>query len=116
LSDDELRDLVLEQVETREGELEVVRQQAGKKVMKMRNVMKQHWAAMPGAEDLFGVRPTVSATDKWKRIAALQRKKVFEQAYAEVRERWLGGEKDAEFPEGTWLMWRRYSARCAAAS
>jgi REP element-mobilizing transposase RayT len=116
LSDDELRDLVLEGVSAREDELEGVRARAGKKVLKMRYVKAQHWAAMPGAEDLFGVRPTVSSTDKWKRIAALQRKKEFEKAYAEARERWLGGEKDVEFPAGTWLMCSRYAARCARPS
>ncbi|PRQ02907.1 Transposase IS200 like protein [Enhygromyxa salina] len=116
LSDDELRDLVLEGVEARENVLELRRRKAGRKVLKMRVVKAQHWAAMPGAEDLFGVRPTVSSTDKWKRIAALQRKKEFEEAYAEARERWLGGERDVEFPRGTWLMWRRYAARCAGCS
>ncbi|PRP90183.1 Transposase IS200 like protein [Enhygromyxa salina] len=116
LSDDELRDLVLERVAAREQKFEALRQRKGKKVLKMRNVSKQHWAAMPGAEDLFGVRPTVSATDKWKRIAALQRKQMFEAAYAEARERWLDGERDVEFPQGTWLMWRRYAARCAGAT
>ena len=116
LSDDELRDLVLERVAVRENELELVRQHEGIKVLKMRNVQRQHWAAMPGAEDFFGVRPTVSATDKWKRIEALQRKKTFEKAYAEARERWLGGERDVEFPAGTWLMWRRHAANCAGCS
>ncbi|WP_165704126.1 transposase [Enhygromyxa salina] len=116
LSDDELRDLVLERVGVRENELEARRQKAGKKVVKMRNVQKQPWAMMPGAEELFGVRPTVSATDKEKRIAALGRKKAFEKAYAEARERWLGGEKDVEFPVGTWLMCQRYGARSAAYS
>ncbi|PRP91376.1 Transposase IS200 like protein [Enhygromyxa salina] len=114
LSDDELRDLVLERVTARENDLERVRQRAGKKILKMRVVRAQHWAAMPGAEDLFGVRPTVSSTDKWKRIAALQRKKVFEEAHAEARQRWLGGERDVVFPFGTWLMCRRYAAQCAA--
>ena len=116
LSDDELRDLVLGRVAERENELEAVRAKAGKKVLKMRTVKAQHWAAMPGAEDLFSVRPTVSSTDKWKRIAALQRKKEFEKAYAEARERWLGGETNVEFPAGTWLMCERYAAHCAGPS
>ncbi|WP_165704197.1 transposase [Enhygromyxa salina] len=116
LSDDELRDLVLGRVTARESELELVRQRAGKKVLKMRNVQKQHWAAMPGAEELFGIRPTVSANDKNKRIAAIGNKKAFERAYEEARKRWLAGEKDVEFPAGTWLMWRRYQARCASAA
>ncbi|PRQ04463.1 Transposase IS200 like protein [Enhygromyxa salina] len=112
LTDDELRDLVLEQVRAREDACEAKRQRSGKKVLKMRQVRAQHWAAMPGAEDLFGVRPTVSSTDKWKRIAALQRKKAFERAYAEARERWLSGEEGVLFPGGTWLMWHRYAAQC----
>ena len=116
LSDDELRDLVCEQVAARESELEELRARRGKKVLKMRNVKKQHWAAMPGAEELFGVRPTVSAKDKWKRIAALQRKKEFEQLYRRAWESWLGGEKEVEFPRGSWLMCHRYSARCAGYS
>ncbi|WP_181234065.1 transposase [Enhygromyxa salina] len=114
LTDDELRDLVLEQVATRERELEDVRERQGTKVLGMRKVKAQHWAAMPGPEDLFGVRPTVSAKDRRKRIAALGEKKRFEEAYALAWERWRGGEKDVEFPAGTWLMCHRYRARCAA--
>jgi REP element-mobilizing transposase RayT len=116
LSDDELRDLVLGGVATREHELEAVRAREGRKVLKMRNVMRQHWASMPGPEDLFGVRPTVSAKDKAKRLEALQRKREFEEAYAHARGRWMEGEKDVEFPAGTWLMWRHYTARCAGCS
>ena len=116
LSDDELRDLVLEGVAEREVVLEGVRAKAGKKVLKMRNVRAQHWAAMPGPEAMFGTRPTVSATDKWKRIAALQRNKEFENAYAKARGRWLADEKDVEFPAGTWLMCRRYAAQCACSA
>ena len=116
LSDDELRDLVFERVAAREDKLETVRAEAGKKVLNMRNVKAQHWATMPGAEDLFGVNPTVSATSPDGRIEALRRKKAFEQAYAAARERWLAGDKDVEFPGGTWLMWRRYKAQCASYS
>ncbi|WP_181234639.1 transposase [Enhygromyxa salina] len=115
LSDDALRDLVLEQVAARENELELERQQAGKKVLKMRNVRTQHWATIPGAEELFGVRPTVSAKVPAKRVAAIEAKKVFEAEYALARRRWLAGERDVEFPAGTWLMWRRHKARCAGA-
>ena len=113
LSDDELRDLVLERVAAREVALEAERVKAKKKVLGMREVRETHWATMPGAEELFGVRPTVSATTAEKRIEALRRKAAFEKAYAEARERWLEGETDVEFPGGTWLMWRRYNAQCA---
>ncbi|WP_181234376.1 transposase [Enhygromyxa salina] len=116
LSDDELRDLVLERVGIRENELEEKRQTAGKKVVKMRNVKKYHWSTMLRATELFGLRPTVSASDKETRLEALRRNKEFQRAYAEARERWLQGEKDVEFPAGTWLMCRRYGARCAGCS
>jgi putative transposase len=113
LSDGELRDLVLERVAAWEDKLETVRANARKKVLGMHDVIAQHWATILGAEEMFGIRPTVSATKPAKRIKALARKAAFEKAYAEARERWLGGEKDVEFPGGTWLMWRRYKAQCA---
>ncbi|PRP91592.1 transposase [Enhygromyxa salina] len=116
LSDDELRDVVLDKVTARENELEQARQKAGKKVLKMRNVRAQHWSAMPGTDKVFGVRPTVSSTDKDKRIAAIQGKKAFELAYAVARKLWIAGDRSVEFPAGTWLLWRRYEARCVGES
>ncbi|PRQ05172.1 transposase [Enhygromyxa salina] len=116
LSDGELREFVLKRVEEEENECEAVRAAKRKKVFGMRNVMRQHWASMPGTEDLFGVRPTVSAKHKTKRVEALRNKGVFEEAYAIARARWLAGETDVEFPAGTWLMWRRYAANCADSS
>ena len=108
--------MVLERVATREDLLETIRAKANKKVLKMRYVKAQHWSTMPGPKQLFGVQPTVSATDSAKRVEAISRKRAFEKAYAQARARWLEGETDVEFPGGTWLMWRRYKAQCAGCS
>jgi hypothetical protein len=40
----------------------------------------------------------------------LQRK--FRELYAIARDLFVAGQRDAPFPEGTWLMRRRFNVRC----
>ena len=109
---DELRDEVLRQVAANEESAEATRVEKGEKAMGMKWVKKQFWGAMPGKEDLFGRNPTVSASSRWDRVEAQQRRQDFLAAYRSARERWLAGEKDVVFPAGTWLLKRRFGVRC----
>ena len=112
LSDDELRDLVLSKLKDTEGRCEVRRRRTGKRVLGMRRAKAMHYNTEPGKEELFHRRPTVAARNSGRRVAELARRAVFLKEYRVAKERWLAGERNVEFPEGTWWMWRRYSVRC----
>jgi hypothetical protein len=112
MSDDELRDNVLQRVEVIEEAAQAKRNESGKKVLGMKRVRAQHFRAIPGCEDMFGRQPTVSASDKWGRIEGIVRRRVFESAYKLARMLWLDGDRDAVFPNGTWLMRKRFGVRC----
>ena len=58
------------------------------------------------------LRPTLAAKDRELRIAELRRLAAFRLAYREARKRFLSGDRDAEFPVGTYRM-RLLGARCA---
>jgi putative transposase len=46
-------------------------------------------------------------------LAAIARDREFVCLYAAARERWLAGERDVEWPAGTWAMRWFHNARCA---
>jgi len=48
----------------------------------------------------------VAAAAKATVEATLARMKAFREAYRAVRARWVAGEHGAEFPRGTWWLWR----------
>ena len=63
----------------------------------------------------FGIRPNVAGRSKWARIEALQALKTFLTRYAQARMAWLAGDRDIEFPPGTYLMAHRFGVRVAPA-
>ena len=63
----------------------------------------------------FGIRPNVAGRSKWARIEALQTLKTFLTRYAQARLAWLAGNRDTEFPPGTYLMAHRFGGRVAPA-
>ena len=52
---------------------------------------------------------------KWARIEALQALKTFLTRYAQARLAWLAGDRDIEFPPGTYLMAHRFGVCVAPA-
>ena len=75
---------------------------------------RQRWNEAPrNREERFGIRPTVAGT-KWGRIAALQRNKEWDAAYAEAYDARLRGE-DYVFPYGTYAEVRFRNAPVAEA-
>ncbi len=65
----------------------------------------------------FGLGPRHdfrSGSTEWARVEAARRSVVFKAAYVAARDAWIGGDREAVFPFGTWLMLRRFAVRCAA--
>ena len=91
------------------------REAKGWKVLGMRPVTEQHWADFPDkTEPRFGTVPKASGSNKWARMEVLQRCARFQEAYAEARDAYVAGDREVEFPCGTWLMRRRFNVRCTA--
>ncbi len=106
LADDELLACVEADVRRREQESEALGPALG-----MQKVLEQDWRASPRTEEpLGGLRPTIACASKWARIEALRRSKEWFLAYKAALARFVAGERDAEFPRGTW--WMRVGLGC----
>jgi REP element-mobilizing transposase RayT len=115
-SDEDVRAAVFERVALEEIEANARRVTAGLGILGMGRVREQHWNALPAKrQDLLGPIPRAAGSCKWKRIEAAQRSLAFKQAYREAYEAWARGDRNVEFPFGTYLMKRRYDVRCAPA-
>ena len=91
------------------------RVEQGRRVLGMRRVRAQHWNAMPETtESMFGPVPKASGDNKWARIEVLQRCGRFRSAYEAARDAFRAGERNVEFPCGTWMMRKRFNVRCAS--
>lgn len=100
-------------VEQREEDAKQSRIASGRTVMSMQRVREQAWWDFPGRlEDLFVHVPRVAGDDPDRVFAAEQRNREFEAEYKAAMELVRKGERP-EFPEGTWLMVRRYGYACA---
>jgi len=115
LSDEELRALVLEGLETRENELAAERRRRGIKVLGARRAEAVHFLAIPNPEELFSRNPTVSGSTREEREAQLREREAFLEAYYAARDAFRAGNRDVVFPYGTWKMVRIMKARCQPA-
>ena len=52
----------------------------------------------------MGPIPKVSGKSKWARLEQWQLDAAFVSAYQEARKRYIAGQRDVEFPHGTWQM------------
>ncbi len=115
MSDREVRAEVRSRVAELEATAEAARVKVGRRVLGMRRVREQPWFGIPQKrEDMFGPKPKASGRNKWARVEAARRSVVFKAAYVAARDAWIGGDREAVFPFGTWLMLRRFAVRCAA--
>lgn len=90
------------------------RDRSGQRFMRRRQVLRQSPYSRPRlSEPRRRLNPRVAARDKWRRIELLQRLSLFVQAYRVARHRFLGGERDVEFPRGTYWMRLRCGVLCA---
>jgi putative transposase len=114
LSDAELRAEIREQLARREREIAAERTKRGIRVLGWAKVVARHFLSIPGrTEELFSRTPHFSASTSWERaaMAALLRK--FRELYRAALELFISEKRvDAPFPEGTWLMRRRYGVSC----
>jgi len=98
----ELRD----RVRRLEDEHAAERQRTGRRVLGRRAVLAQSWRARPASvEPRRNLRPCVACPNKWARIEALLRNRLFLREYADARARWLDGVA-AVFPPGTYWLYR----------
>jgi REP element-mobilizing transposase RayT len=105
LSDAEVLELVRADVARREAE----HRKLGKAARR-----KQEWWECPESLDpRCQLKPTVAGRNKWARIEALRRSKEWLTTYYDALRRFVGGERDVEFPRGTWQMCARL--RCPVA-
>ena len=114
--DAKMRSEVLSRLHRRETELMVERSEKGIQVLGAARVCAQKWHTFPGSsEDWFATKPTVSGRCQWKRREAMQRQAEFVQEYRRVRRCFKSGERDIEWPLGTWMMARRHDVPVAQA-
>ena len=110
LTDEELRTEIRSRLAVRERELAAERKQRGIKVLGWAKVVAQGFLALPGkTEEMFQRKPHFSASHVWERVAMAAIVKKFRQVYAACRKRFLAGERDIPFPEGTYFMRRHWS-------
>jgi len=89
-----------------EDEHAAERQRTGRRVLGRRAVLAQSWRARPASvEPRRNLRPCVACPNKWARIEALLRNRLFLREYADARARWLDGVA-AVFPPGTYWLHR----------
>ena len=91
-----------------ETERAAERQRTGARVCGRRAVLEQSWRAQPvSREPRRNLRPRVAAPNKWARIEALLRNRVFVREYTHAREQWRQG-VPVLFPPGTYWL-RRFA-------
>ena len=114
LEDHELRAHIREQVDAVERKHMVARKEERVKVLGWHNVVRKSFTYIPASgEELFASSPTVMASDPAERVRFEEQRAAFVQAYYVALERFRAGEREVVFPRGTWLMRRRFNARCA---
>ena len=115
LSDEELMTELDREVREREFEAAQKLRQEGRRFALETRIARQKWHRRPRTfEQRFTTTPSVAASCKWSRIAALQRNCDWEQAYADAREADVPGTSPV-YPYGTYARRRYGGARVAAA-
>jgi putative transposase len=105
--------LVCEQVDQAVAKAAEERRRKGLKLVGRKGVLRQHWSHSPNTrEPRRGLSPRVACRNKWARIEALQRDRVFLDQYRGARAEHLAG-RDAIFPPGTWWLCRYAGVTCA---
>ena len=108
LSDDELSDKLMELCREIEREAQRRMKAENRRFMGLKKLAKTKWWDKPRSYDeRFKVQPRVASSDRWRRIAALQRNADWEAEYAKSRDAFERGERPV-FPHGTYLLRVRY--------
>ena len=111
--DEQFGEILRRKVTEKEAELREEAQREGRTFQGREAVLRQRSSASPGTpEERGGLNPRVAAASKWNRIAALRRYQAFLEAYEEARLRFRAGEREVEFPYGTYWMRVHCGVRC----
>jgi len=105
----EVRAELRDRVRAVEAERAAERARTGWRVLGRRAVLAQPWRGQPkSVEPRRNLRPSLASRNKWARIEALLRNRIFLVDYVSARERWLDG-IGAVFPPGTYWL-RRFAS------
>ena len=115
-TDGEATTLLSDAVRARCLEKQEAMKEENRRFKGVKKLAKDKWWRVPGSsskDDWYGVRPKVAVRSQWRRLAALQRNAVWEAAYAAADEAFKKGEREVEFPYGTWLVRQRHCVKVA---
>lgn len=113
MSHEEYTGMLRARVVAAENEAEDRRRAIGTRVLGRRAVLDQDWRDCPSShEPRRELNPCVAAKNKWSRIEALQRNKVFGSIYRHAFNAFRRGVKDVLFPAGTYWLRRFAAAIC----
>jgi hypothetical protein len=116
LNDDELYAKIREVVVRREREAAEKMRREHRRFAGEQRITRQSWRRTPGSCDVrFASRPHLSSRHKWARIAALQRNADWDAAYGKAYDALSRGERNVEFPYGTYALHRFAGVRIAQA-
>ncbi len=112
LSHREYATLVREHVDHAVAKAAEERRERGIRLVGRKAVLRQHWGHRPSTrEPRRGLSPRVACRNKWARVEALRRDKVFVDDYRGARADHLAG-REAVFPPGTWWLCRHAGLKC----
>lgn len=109
-------ELVNKTASAREKRLRDAANAAGKKFLGATGVKNQKIYSSPRVPaKRRGLSPQVASADKWRRMEALAADRDFAREHAAARKDFIGGNRDAVFPVGTYRFARQFGACCADA-
>lgn len=115
LSDEECTALLKRAVEEKEAELRESIRAAGKKFLGRKRCLRISRTDQPSSdEEPNQLTPTFSATDRAQYKAALERRRAFLAEYRDAYRRWRAGDREVEFPPGTYWLRVYAGVRCRA--
>jgi len=113
LSDDELSDKLMALCRELERDKQRRMRKENKRFMGLAKLARTKWWEQPRSwEDHFTLVPKVATSDKWRRIAELQRNQHWARAYAKADDEYCRGLRPV-FPHGTWMMRVRFNVPVA---
>jgi REP element-mobilizing transposase RayT len=107
---EEYRALLSSRVQAAEAAAADKRYASGVSVLGRQRILDQDWQDSPTShEPRRNLAPRVAAKNKWSRIEALLRNKLFQDSYVQAFNAFKAGVKDLLFPAGTYWL-RRFAA------
>lgn len=117
LSDVELRLYIRERLDLRERELIQERRCQGRRVLGWKEVVAKDFLDMPRKpEERCRLAPSYSADTREALADAAEHRRCFLDAYYEALRSFVLGNREVEFPSGTWLMKSRFGVTCCPAT